>query len=59
MEEEEAGPLQEFDTFARAGEQAELAASFTAFERDHAGTRGITVEDKDPERYVEENLPKS
>ena len=59
MEEEEAGPLQEFDTAASAGEQAELAASFAAFERDHAGLRGITVEDKDPERYIEENLPES
>ena len=59
MEEEEAGPLQEFDTVATAGEQAELATAFATFERDHAGTRGITVEDKDPERYIEENLPES
>jgi hypothetical protein len=59
MEEEEAGPLQEFDTAASAREQAELATSFAAFERDHAGLRGITVEDKDPERYIEENLPES
>jgi hypothetical protein len=59
MEEEEAGPLQEFDSAASAGEQSELAASFTAFERDHAGARGITVEDKDPERYIEDNLPAS
>lgn len=58
MEEEEAGPLQEFDTFGSQSEQAELAVSFAAFEREHAGTRGITVEDKDPERYIEENLPK-
>jgi hypothetical protein len=57
MEEEEAGPLQEFDAVASAGEQAELAASFAAFEQDHAGARGITVEDKDPERYIEENSP--
>jgi hypothetical protein len=59
MEEEEAGPLKEFDTFASAGEQAELAASFAAFEQDHAGARGITIKDQDPERYIEENLPPS
>ncbi len=57
MEEEEEGPLREFDTFASDGEQAELAASFAAFERDHAGARGITVQDRDPKEYIEENLP--
>jgi hypothetical protein len=59
MEEEEAGPLQEFDSAASAGEQAELAASFAAFELAHAGARGISVVDKDPERYIEEHLPDS
>ncbi|MGA7989516.1 MAG: hemerythrin domain-containing protein [Candidatus Dormiibacterota bacterium] len=57
MEEEEAGPLQEFDSVASAREQAELAASFAAFEQEHAGARGISVADKDPERYIEEHLP--
>ncbi len=57
MEEEEEGPLREFDESAAADEQAEVAAAFAAFERDHAGRRGISVADKDPERYIEENAP--
>jgi hypothetical protein len=57
MDEEEKGPLIEFDDAATAGEQAELASAFTAFETEHAGARGITIEDKDPEEYVEENAP--
>jgi hypothetical protein len=52
MEEEEHGPLIEFDDAASAGEQAELAAAFAAFETEHAGARGITIEDRDPEGYV-------
>jgi Hemerythrin HHE cation binding domain len=57
MEEEEEGPLLEFDEAASSDEQAELAASFAAFEIDHAGARGISIEDKDPKRYIEENAP--
>jgi Hemerythrin HHE cation binding domain len=57
MEEEEAGPLREFDEVASSGEQSDLAASFAAFEIDHSGARGISIEDKDPERYIEENAP--
>jgi hemerythrin HHE cation binding domain-containing protein len=57
MEEEEEGPLREFDEAASAGEQRDVAAAFAAFERDHAGRRGISTEDKDPERYIEENAP--
>jgi hypothetical protein len=54
MEEEEEGPLREFDDFASPGEQAELAAAFAAFDEEHHGARDITVEDKDPKRYVED-----
>jgi hypothetical protein len=57
MDEEEKGPLIEFDDSASSGEQAELATAFAAFETEHAGARGITIEDKDPEEYVEENSP--
>ncbi len=57
MDEEEKGPLIEFDDAATSDEQAELASAFTAFETEHAGARGITVEDKDPEEYIEENAP--
>jgi hypothetical protein len=57
MEEEEEGPLREFDEFASPAEQAEVAASFAAFETEHAGARGINMEDKDPKRYIEENAP--
>jgi hypothetical protein len=57
MEEEEAGPLREFDDFASPDEQADVAAAFAAFERDHAGRRGISTEDKDPDRYIEEHAP--
>jgi Hemerythrin HHE cation binding domain len=57
MEEEQEGPLREFDEVASPGEQAELAASFAAFEIEHAGARGISIADKDPERYIEENAP--
>jgi hypothetical protein len=57
MDEEEKGPLIEFDDSATSGEQAELASAFAAFETEHAGARGIKVEDKDPEEYVEENSP--
>jgi Hemerythrin HHE cation binding domain len=56
MEEEEQGPLVEFDDASTAGEQAELASAFAAFETEHAGTRGISIEDKDPEDYVADNL---
>jgi hypothetical protein len=55
MEEEEKGPLIEFDDAASAGEQAELASAFAAFEIEHAGARGITIADRDPEGYVAEN----
>jgi Hemerythrin HHE cation binding domain len=55
MEEEERGPLVEFDDAASVHEQAELAAAFSAFATEHAGARGITIEDRDPEDYVEEN----
>lgn len=57
MEEEEEGPLREFDTAASAAEQRELAEAFVAFEKEHAGVRGINIEDKDPDRYVEDNKP--
>jgi hemerythrin HHE cation binding domain-containing protein len=57
MDEEEKGPLIEFDDAASSEEQAQLAASFAEFESEHAGARGITIEDKDPEEYVEENAP--
>jgi hypothetical protein len=57
MEEEEEGPLREFDEVASSGEQADVAASFAAFEIEHTGARGISIEDKDPERYIEENAP--
>jgi hypothetical protein len=56
MEEEEQGPLIEFDDAASAAEQAELASAFAAFETEHAGARGISIEDKDPEGYVADNL---
>ena len=54
MDEEEKGPLIEFDDAASTAEQAELASAFTAFEAEHAGARGISVVDKDPDEYVEE-----
>jgi len=57
MEEEEEGPLREFDEFALPTEQREVAVAFAAFERDHAGRRGISTEDRDPELYIEENAP--
>ena len=55
MEEEEQGPLIEFDDAASSGEQAELAAAFASFETDHAGAHGISIADRDPEGYVEAN----
>ena len=57
MQEEEEGPLREFDEVASEGEQAAMATAFAAFERDHAGRRGVSTKDKDPERYIEENSP--
>ncbi len=56
MEEEEDGPLKEFDAVASAAEQAELADAFATFETSHAGGRGISEEDQDPTRYVTEHL---
>ena len=55
MEEEEEGPLIEFDDAASVNEQAELASAFAAFETEHAGARGISVEDRDPDAYVAGN----
>ena len=55
MGEEEKGPLMEFDDAASADEQAELGSSFAAFETEHAGARGISIEDRDPEGYVADN----
>src|SRR5580704_11397849 len=55
MDEEEKGPLIEFDDAATSGEQEELASAFSAFETEHAGARGITIEDKDPDGYVKAN----
>jgi hypothetical protein len=57
MEEEEEGPLREFDDAATSAEQREVADSFAAFETEHAGARGISLEDKDPEQYIEDNTP--
>jgi hypothetical protein len=55
MEEEEKGPLIEFDHAASSDEQAQLASAFAAFETEHAGARGISTADKDPQEYVEDN----
>ena len=55
MKEEEEGPLVEFDDAASADEQAQIAGAFAAFETEHAGARGITIEDKDPDEYVAAN----
>ena len=55
MEEEEEGPLIEFDDAASADEQAEVASAFAAFETEHAGARGISIEDRDPEGYIADN----
>jgi hypothetical protein len=54
MEEEEEGPLREFDDVASPREQAEVAAAFAAFEKEHHDARGVSLEDKDPKRYVED-----
>jgi hypothetical protein len=59
MEEEEQGPLLEFDDAASETEQAQLAMAFSAFETEHAGARGITIEDKDPDEYVAEVTKKT
>jgi len=56
MEEEERGPLIEFENFAPQEEQRELAAAFASFEIEHAGARGISIDDKDPDDYVTRNL---
>jgi len=50
--EEEEGPLPDFDGRASRDEQAELAEAFLAFEAEHPRGRGLSMEDKDPERYV-------
>ncbi len=55
MEEEEEGPLIEFDDAASVNEQAELASAFAAFETEHAGARGISIDDRDPDDYVAGN----
>jgi hypothetical protein len=55
MEEEEQGPLIEFDDAASSDEQAELASAFASFETEHAGARGISIEDRDPDEYVADN----
>jgi hypothetical protein len=55
MKEEEEGPLVEFDDAASADEQAQIAGAFAAFETEHVGARGITIEDKDPDEYVAAN----
>jgi len=57
MQEEEDGPLQEFDEAASQDEQAELARAFAGFETEHASARGISTADKDPKRYIEEHQP--
>jgi hypothetical protein len=56
MEEEERGPLIEFEDFAAPEEQRELAAAFASFEIEHAGARGISIDDQDPDEYVTRNL---
>jgi Hemerythrin HHE cation binding domain len=56
MDEEERGPLVEFDDAASPDEQAEVASAFAAFETEHAGARDISTADKDPESYVADNL---
>ncbi len=57
MREEEDGPLQDFDEAASTDEQAELAHAFAGFEAAHAGARGISTEDEDPTRYIDEHHP--
>jgi Hemerythrin HHE cation binding domain len=55
MEEEEHGPLIEFEDAASPDEQAEVAATFASFEIDPAGARDISLEDKNPDEYLADN----
>jgi hypothetical protein len=55
MEEEEQGPLLEFEDTASADEQAEVASEFASFEIEHAGARNISLEDRDPDEYLADN----
>jgi hypothetical protein len=55
MEEEERGPLIEFEDRASPDEQADVASRFASFEIEHAGARDISVEDKDPDEYLADN----
>ncbi|MGA8524239.1 MAG: hemerythrin domain-containing protein [Candidatus Dormiibacterota bacterium] len=55
MEEEEEGPLLEFEDTASTDEQAEVASKFASFEIEHAGARNISLEDRDPDEYLADN----
>ena len=55
MEEEEHGPLIEFEDTASPDEQADVASRFASFEIEHAGARDISLEDKDPDGYLADN----
>jgi len=52
MDEEERGPLVEFDAASPPSEQAELAAAFQSFEIEHDGAWGVSTADRNPEEYV-------
>ena len=55
MDEEERGPLIEFENSASSDEQAELATAFASFEVEHAGARDISTANKNPDAYVVDN----
>ncbi len=55
MAEEERGPLADFRVHSDAADRDALGARFVAFSAEHAGGRGISGDDKDPDAYIEAN----
>ena len=53
MSEEESDDLAPFRTATTLGLRQELGAKFEQFKLDHAGGRGLSFEQKDPDAYVE------
>lgn len=55
MAEEERGAIADLRTNADAGTREQLGSRWLSFREKHAGLRGIDVENRDPDEYIEEH----
>lgn len=57
MQEEEHDDLPDFRRHVSTDLRDEVGEKFQQFKKEHAGGAGLTGEDVDPDRFIEENKP--